>query len=1022
VRICVLLALSKRLDDRTARIATTLADAGHDVRVVLGPDRGAQSMAQRCHPRVTVTSWARPFDRWGLRTIGRCCAWVLSLAHAFMLRANVVHAIGYRTLRRGQLLTLGRATLVYDAPDGIDCNRRRRLERRRLGAAAGLIAGSPRLARELAQRRQGGGMPLVLRDTPERSPVMSTPLRERLVIDRRPLLLQSDPGTADAELAIAALRQVPAAHLLVLVPSERADDVRLAAERGRVASRVHVIGQIEERELASYAREVTAGLCLNAAPSGERLVPPPAAYHFLAGGARVIATDAIGCEELSEQTHLVRIVPSNDQGALAGAMADAVSATPEADDPEAWWWTREQAALVEFYGRLPALSTADPPKHSRLPAGGLRRVLRGVLGLRRRASRPATPRGLYHFTQGQRLRARHDFAGAADAFAQAVENAPSNTRYRLSLGGALRDLGRDEDAIEAYRQVIEPSEGEPSADSLTAAIALARLGARSDCRDVRDKLAASRNKTPESIATLAQLEASLGNLDKARSALEAIADSDDEVEPGVERIEMMVREQCGDLAAALQIARRLKQDSAISRLEPRIRVYADHFLPRPPVAPDWTGPKSDRRVMHLLETALPFSTSGYSYRTTSVLAAQRLAGLEPTAVTRLGFPANRGVIGHPPLEIVEGVVHHYLALPGVRYYTGIPIDQQLERNTEMLAPIVEQVRPAALHATSPHLNGLLGLSLREGFNIGLVYEARGFPEMTWACRPGGEQSEAYELRRRAETRCMREADAVITLSEVMKAQIVQRGVPDERVYVVPHMVDVDSFSPRDKDPELVREYGLEGKIVAGYISSLVDYEGVDVLLRGIAEAHRADRRVVGLIVGDGPAMPNLRELAADLGIEDVIRFTGRVPHSATIAHYSLIDIFVAPRQGWEVCRHVTPLKPFEAMAMGRCLLVSDIPALAETTNWGAHGRLFAVGDSDDLARRIVALARDPDLRAQLGKDARDFVVANHSTTLPRRVILDPINAARYGRPTTPDVAALQAEPASETTAATGIRR
>jgi glycosyltransferase involved in cell wall biosynthesis len=940
-----------------------------------------------------------------------------------MIEADVVHAIGYRTLRRGQLLTLGKALLVYDAPDGIDSKRRRRLERRRLGGAAGLIAGSPMLARELAQRRQGGAMPLVLRDTPERGPATPTsiPLRERLSIDRAPLLLQSDPGTPDAELAIDALRHVPAAHLLVLVPSERADDVRLASERGRVAGRVHVIGQVDERELASYAREVSAGLCLNAASPAQRLVPPPAAYRFLAGGARVIATEAIGCEELSEQTPMVRVLHSNDQGALAGAMADAAAATPEADDREAWWWTRDQAALVEFYERLPSLSTAVPPKQSLLPRGGVRRVLRGVLRLRRRA---ATPRGLYHFTRGQRLRARHDFAGAVGAFAEAVENEPSSTRYRLSLAGALRDIGRNEEAIEAYRQAIKASKEaaeESSPESLTAAIALARLGARSDGEAFRDKLAASRNKTPELHASLAQLEASLGNFDRARAALDAIADSG-EVEAGVERIEMMVREQCGDLAAALQVARRLGEDSAISRLEAKVRVYADDFLPVSPVPRDWAGRKSDRRVMHLLETALPFSTSGYSYRTTSVLAAQRRAGLEPTAVTRLGFPVNRGVIGHPPLEIVQGVVHHYLALPGVRYYTGIPIDQQLERNTEMLAPIVEQVRPAALHATSPHLNGLLGLSLREGFNIGLVYEARGFPEMTWACRPGGEQSETYELRRRAETRCMREADAVITLSEVMKAQIVQRGVPEERVYVVPHMVDVERFSPGDKDPELVGKYGLEGKIVAGYISSLVDYEGVDVLLRGIAEARRADQRVVGLIVGDGPALPSLRELAADLGIEGAIRFTGRVSHSATIAHYSLIDIFVAPRRGWEVCRQVTPLKPFEAMAMGRCLLVSDIPALAETTNWGAHGRLFAVGDIDDLASQIVALARDPDLRAQLGKDARDFVAANHSTTLPSRMILDPINAARYGPPTTPDVAPLQAESAPETTAATGARR
>ncbi len=169
MKICVLLASSKRLDDRTARIVTTLADAGHNVSVVFGlrPEGGAQRTLHGRHVNVRVISCARFFDRLGLRTIGRCCAWVLSLVHAFAVGPDVVHAIGYRTLRRGQLLTLRRASLVYDAPDGIDCNRRRRLERRRLGAAAGLIAGSKTLARELAQRAPGGATPLVVRDTPD---------------------------------------------------------------------------------------------------------------------------------------------------------------------------------------------------------------------------------------------------------------------------------------------------------------------------------------------------------------------------------------------------------------------------------------------------------------------------------------------------------------------------------------------------------------------------------------------------------------------------------------------------------------------------------------------------------------------------------------------------------------------------------------------------------------------------------------------------------------------------------------
>lgn len=279
----------------------------------------------------------------------------------------------------------------------------------------------------------------------------------------------------------------------------------------------------------------------------------------------------------------------------------------------------------------------------------------------------------------------------------------------------------------------------------------------------------------------------------------------------------------------------------------------------------------------------------------------------------------------------------------------------------------------------------------------LVYEARGFPEMTWAVRTGGDEVESYALRRAAETRCMLEADAVVTLSGVMRDHIAARGVPAERVHVVPHMVDTTRFAPRAKDAALLRSYGLEDKVVVGYVSSLVDYEGVDTLLRAIAVARGSAPQIAGLVVGDGLAMPGLRRLAAELGVEDAVRFTGRVPHTETIEHYALIDVFVVPRRPLEVCALVTPLKPFEAMAMERCVVVSDLPALTEATGGGAHGRSFEAGSPEALAEQLLALAADAELRRELGRRARAFVQERHSRALPAEVTTAPLVAARDRR-------------------------
>src|SRR5262249_1095733 len=148
--------------------------------------------------------------------------------------------------------------------------------------------------------------------------------------------------------------------------------------------------------------------------------------------------------------------------------------------------------------------------------------------------------------------------------------------------------------------------------------------------------------------------------------------------------------------------------------------------------------------------------------------------------------------------------------------------------------------PELVIAATPQLNGVMALALREASGTPVIYDVRGFPEMTWATRPGGSSSEIYRLRRTAETRCALEADAVITTSETVRGELTRRGIGAECVAIVPQVVDLEAYSPRARPAELARSYGLDAAFVAGSISSLLDYEGIDLLLRALALA-RAER-------------------------------------------------------------------------------------------------------------------------------------------------------------------------------------
>jgi hypothetical protein len=127
------------------------------------------------------------------------------------------------------------------------------------------------------------------------------------------------------------------------------------------------------------------------------------------------------------------------------------------------------------------------------------------------------------------------------------------------------------------------------------------------------------------------------------------------------------------------------------------------------------------------------------------------------------------------VESVYGVIHHRFNFPGLRQYSGIPLDRLAAANAESLLGLVERIRPGLILAGTPSLNGSVGRALCSAAEIPFVYDVRGFPEMTWAARPGGGESELYHLRRQAETGCAAAADVVITISETMKAELVGRG-------------------------------------------------------------------------------------------------------------------------------------------------------------------------------------------------------------------------------------------------------
>ncbi|MFI7408003.1 glycosyltransferase [Streptomyces sp. NPDC049627] len=384
------------------------------------------------------------------------------------------------------------------------------------------------------------------------------------------------------------------------------------------------------------------------------------------------------------------------------------------------------------------------------------------------------------------------------------------------------------------------------------------------------------------------------------------------------------------------------------------------------------------RVLHLVTNGLPFRHAGYTVRTQKLVEAQLAAGLDPHVVTRIGFPVTQGVLDARPSQRVGGVPQHRL-LP-----LRLPYGQAaaLARNADLAARLTERLRPAALHAATDHGNGRVALALRETYGLPVVYEVRGFLEETWLTQAPGRSrdDETYRARRALETSCMREADLVLTLGEAMKAEIVGRGVPEERVLIVPNAVDDAFLAPLPDGAPVRARLGIgPEEFVVGTVGSLTPHEGIGTLLHAGEQLRRRGVPVRLLIVGDGPERPALEQLAARLGLDDgAALFTGRVPHAQVRDFHAVLDVFAVPRTDERVCHLVTPLKPVEAMASGVPVVASDVTALRELVEPEVNGRLIPTTSQNSWADELEMLIYSQKRRTEWGAAARAMVARDRT--------------------------------------------
>lgn len=438
-------------------------------------------------------------------------------------------------------------------------------------------------------------------------------------------------------------------------------------------------------------------------------------------------------------------------------------------------------------------------------------------------------------------------------------------------------------------------------------------------------------------------------------------------------------EQDGGIDRPLELAEERGDRAAAVRLAAQARLLRDGIAVSARAAPRY-APEA-RRVLYHAAQGLPHHSTGYCIRTHWLVRALRASGWDVQVHTRLGYPIDRwDYLGDRAIATdvdVDGVPY-VLAPDRARGIGALDLEAYQAASAEALVRRAEALRPAVIHGASNWAVGLAGVEAARRLGLPSIYEVRGLWHQTVAAqRPAYLDSDHYRMIEKLEVSAALGADHVFAITGAVRDLLVGHGVPSAKISILPNAVDPDEFAPTPRDEALARELGLGGETVIGYVGSLKDFEGLDLLLHATAVLpSRRDLRL--LFVGDGPAEGDLRRLARRFDLGDIALFTGRVPHARVRSYYSLIDVMAFPRKRVRVCETVSPLKPFEAMAMAKPIIVSDVPALAEIVRHGETGLVHRADDAASLAAALEMCVSDPALRRRLGDAARLWLTGNHT--------------------------------------------
>ena len=288
-------------------------------------------------------------------------------------------------------------------------------------------------------------------------------------------------------------------------------------------------------------------------------------------------------------------------------------------------------------------------------------------------------------------------------------------------------------------------------------------------------------------------------------------------------------------------------------------------------------------------------------------------------------------------------------------------------------------QPDVLIASSPQLLvALSGWWLARCKKTRFVFEVRDlWPESLAAVGMGNANSALHRSLARIAGFLYRQSDRIVVVTSAFEEYLVNRwNVPREKISVVENGVETDLFSPQNSE-QLRTNLGIQDRFVVSYVGTMGIAHGLDTLIEAAERLQKTAPEVLFLLIGEGADKQRLTNIADVRGLRNIL-FLDQQIRSKVPAFISASDASLVLLKKTELFKTVIPTKMLEFMSCARPLILGVDGQARDIMEHARAGIFVEPENADQLVNAIVSLKRNRELREELGKNGRRYILQNFS--------------------------------------------